>query len=85
MWVCTDLSVLYADPYWECGSGSGSKSIEIDQIKKGFCTFVNMFGLSLTFQVYFHVKIQLFVTLKSDLHGTAWVGSLDPDTDLDPH
>ncbi len=43
------LDVLDPDPYWECGSGSGSRSMEIDQnllidlvsaFQKGFFTFV---------------------------------------------
>jgi hypothetical protein len=37
----------------------------------------------------FHVKNQLFLTLKSDQdpdpHGSALVGSLDPELDLDSH
>ncbi len=54
--------------------------------KKAFCTFEAMFLSYCLLEVYFHVKIQLFVTLKFDQdpdtdedQDTHWIGSLDPD------
>jgi hypothetical protein len=30
-WVRIHLAILDPDPYWECGSGSGTRSMEIGQ------------------------------------------------------
>ncbi len=46
-WIRIHLVVLDPDPYWECGSGSGSRSKDINRNLQinlvsclGFCTFV---------------------------------------------
>jgi hypothetical protein len=77
----------------ECGTGSGSRSMEIDQIlqidlvsafkKKAFVPSYVCFFLLSTLEFILHVKIQFFVTLKSDQRDPQWFGSLDPDPD--PH
>jgi hypothetical protein len=66
-----DLALLNPDPapYWECGSGSGSRSKEQGKLPtltnkpvlqhfKGFCTYLGMF------YDMFQVKIQLCVRAK---------------------
>jgi hypothetical protein len=64
-WIRIHLAVLDPDPYWECGTGSGSRSMKI--------------GQSLVSTVYFSCKIKLFVTQMSDqdpdpnLPGSAFV------------
>ncbi len=48
----------------------------VSLFQKGFCPFIFMFfDLLPTLSIFFHVKIQLFVTLKSDQDPdrTAWI------------
>ncbi len=87
MWILIriDLVVLDPDPYRECGSGS--MSMEIDQnLQINLVSCFSKRPVNLRMYVLlpisyikfiFHVKIQLFVTLKSDQdpdpHGSALV------------
>ncbi len=81
-----NLTLLDPDSYWERGSGSGSRTKELDQtfqknliqaFQKGFCTYVGMFyDLLPTCGTHiFHVKIQLLVMAKSDQDwfGSPWI------------
>jgi len=69
-----DLAVLDPDPYWECGSGSRSMDIDKD-LPIHLVSFLSkrllylrrqVFGTIDYFKCIFHVRFQLFVTLKSD-------------------
>ncbi len=92
------LVVLDPVPNWECGSGSRSMEIsQILQINLGFCLSKRLsyfrryvFWLLTYSKSIFHVKVQLFVTQKSD-QDPHWFCFLDPDphwkfeTNADPH
>jgi hypothetical protein len=73
-------SVVDPDPYWKCGSGSGS--IEIAQnlhktwfsaFQKGFCIFEGMFFWTFTYFKYiFHLKLN-FLWLQSLTRIRIWI------------
>jgi hypothetical protein len=79
------------DPYWECGSGPGSRSKELDQklqinlwfpaFQKGFCTYVGVFyELLPTNKVNFSCKNSTFSRGKSEQDPDPhWGKKLDPD------